>query len=125
VSRSRHKMPIISHTKCREPSARTRSFGTSAGALICPWLEIQASHVWTMGKESRACWPVAHRLVVAERRAHRKERNPQERASLKQRLLHNGQVSVSVPEALLQRVLAEADFPWLRPPSFCDFQFLK
>ncbi|MEM8142039.1 hypothetical protein Q4R50_19620, partial [Morganella morganii] len=49
--------------------------------------ENQVSNVWSMGKDGRSYWPIKHQIATAERIANRKGRNPQERASLKKRLL--------------------------------------
>ncbi|EMX5239016.1 hypothetical protein J048_5568, partial [Klebsiella pneumoniae 120_1020] len=52
-----------------------------------PLLENQASSVWSMGKDGRSYWPVKRQAATADRIANHKGRNPQERASLKKRLL--------------------------------------
>jgi hypothetical protein len=41
-----------------------------------------------MGKDGRSYWAVARQVVMAKRIADRQGRSPQERSSLKQRLLH-------------------------------------
>jgi hypothetical protein len=40
------------------------------------------------GKNGRFYWPMAHQAVMAERIANFKGHSPQERSSLKKRLLH-------------------------------------
>lgn len=52
-----------------------------------PLLENQVSNVWSMGKDGRSYWPVKRQVATADRIASHKGRNPQERASLKKRLL--------------------------------------
>jgi len=102
VSRSRRKTPIVGHTTCDSErndkkiwhqrwrtSERTALTGASPSALEThmPSLENQVSNVWAMGKDGRSYWPVEHQVAAAERVADHKGRNPQERASLKKRLL--------------------------------------
>ncbi|HBZ9713970.1 hypothetical protein HXX44_26870, partial [Klebsiella pneumoniae] len=41
----------------------------------------------SMGKDGRSYWPVKRQAATADRIANHKGRNPQERASLKKRLL--------------------------------------
>ena len=50
-------------------------------------LEHQVSNVWTMGKDGRTYWPVTNQVAVANRLAQEMGRNPQERESLKRRLM--------------------------------------
>ena len=92
MSRSRRKTPIVGHTTCgseREDKKlwhqrwRTRE----RTALTSASLENQASSVWSMGKDGRSYWPVKRQAATADRIANHKGRNPQERASLKKRLL--------------------------------------
>ena len=52
-----------------------------------PLLENQVSNVWSMGKDGRSYWPIKRQAATADRIANHKGRNPQERASLKKRLL--------------------------------------
>ncbi|ELI5853150.1 TPA: hypothetical protein ACNRRD_006489 [Pseudomonas aeruginosa] len=102
MSRSRRKTPIVGHTTCRSESEdkklwhqrwRTRERTALAGAspeVLSAHLtlrENQVSNVWSMGKDGRSYWPIKHQIATAERIANRKGRNPQERASLKKRLL--------------------------------------
>ncbi|MGZ3238698.1 MAG: hypothetical protein ACXU8A_15140 [Burkholderiaceae bacterium] len=102
MSRSRRKTPIVGFTSCRSERQdknlwhrrwRTRervalaTSSTEALSAHLTQLENQSSNVWTMDKDGRSYWPVANQTAVAERIANRKGRNPQERASLKKRLL--------------------------------------
>ena len=103
MSRSHRKTPIIGNTTCRSERQdkkiwhqRWRSRGRNA--LISaspealdshlPLLENQVSNVWSMGKDGHSYWPIADQVVMAEQIANRQGCNPQERASLKKRLLH-------------------------------------
>lgn len=52
-----------------------------------PLMESQVSNVWSMGKDGRSYWPAVHQIATADRVADYKGRTPQERASLKKRLL--------------------------------------
>ncbi|MGV8892561.1 MAG: hypothetical protein ACOH2K_06425 [Burkholderiaceae bacterium] len=102
MSRSRRKTPITGHTNCRSEQQdkktwhqrwRTRERSTLASlspeglAAHLPLLEQQVSNVWSMGKDGRSYWPVTRQVAVAERLSSNQGRNPQERASLKTRLL--------------------------------------
>lgn len=102
MSRSRRKTPITGHTNCRSEREdkktwhqrwRTHERSTLANlspeglAAHLPSLENQVSNVWSMGKDGRSYWPVARQVVMAELIADHKGRNPQERTSLKMRLL--------------------------------------
>ncbi|AZZ16437.1 MULTISPECIES: hypothetical protein, partial [Klebsiella] len=71
------------------PRERTALTSASPEALSAhlPLLENQASSVWSMGKDGRSYWPVKRQAATADRIANHKGRNPQERASLKKRLL--------------------------------------
>jgi hypothetical protein len=103
VSRSRRMTPIAGHTNCpserpdkklwhqrwrtRERTALANQSPEELGAHL-PLLENQVSNVWSMGKDGRSYWAVARQAVMAKRIADRKGRSPQERSSLKKRLLH-------------------------------------
>jgi hypothetical protein len=100
MSRSRRKTPIVGHTTCRSEREdkklwrwRTRertalaSASPDALSVHLPLLENQISNVWSMGKDGRSYWPVQRQAATADRIANYKGRNPQERASLKKRLL--------------------------------------
>jgi len=102
VSRSRRKTPIVGHTTCRSERQdkklwhqrwrtheRTVLASASPEALSAhlPLLENQVSSVWSMGKDGRSYWPLKRQIATADRIADRKGRNPQERSSLKKRLL--------------------------------------
>lgn len=102
MSRSRRKTPIVGHTTCRserqdkklwhqrwrtrERTALASSTPESLSAYL-PMLENQVSSVWSMGKDGRSFWPVGRQAAAADRIATHKGRNPQERTSLKHRLL--------------------------------------
>lgn len=102
MSCSRRKTPIVGHTTCgseredkklwhqrwrtRERTALTSASPEALSAHL-PLLENQASSVWSMGKDGRSYWPVKRQAATADRIANHKGRNPQERASLKKRLL--------------------------------------
>ncbi len=103
VSRSRRKIPITGHTTCRSERQdkkvwhqrwRTRERTALSSMRPEEWdshlglFEHEVSNVWSMGKDGRSYWPVARQVAVAERFANRKGRSPQERSSLKKRLLH-------------------------------------
>ena len=102
MSRSRRKTPIVGHTTCRSEREdkklwhqrwrtheRTALAAASPEALSAylPLLENQVSNVWSMGKVGRSYWAIKCQAATAERIASRKGCNPQERASLKKRLL--------------------------------------
>jgi len=102
MSRSRRKTPIVGNTTCRSERQdkkrwhqrwrtreRTALASASPEALSAhlPLLENQVSNVWSMGKDGRSYWPTSRQIVTADRIAEHKGCNPQERASLKQRLL--------------------------------------
>ena len=102
MSRSRRKTPILGHTPCRSERedkklwhqrwrtrARVALASASPDALSAhlPLLENQVSSVWSMGKDGRSYWPTKRQAATADRIASYKGRNPQERASLKQRLM--------------------------------------
>ena len=96
MSRSRRKTPIVGHTTCRSEREdkklwhqRTALASASPEALCAhlPLLENQVSNVWSMGKDGRSYWPIKRQAATADRIANHKGRNPQERASLKKRLL--------------------------------------
>ena len=72
-----------------EPAAAGRTASASPDALSAhlPLLENQVSSVWSMGKDGRSYWPTKRQAATADRIASYKGRNPQERASLKQRLM--------------------------------------
>jgi len=52
-----------------------------------PLLENQVSNVWAMGKDGHFYCPTALQVLMAEQIATRQGRNPQERSSLKKRLM--------------------------------------
>jgi len=102
MSRSRRKTPIIGNTTCRSERqdkkiwhqrwrCRERNALASASPEALeshlPLLENQVSNVWSMGKDGHSYWPISHQVVMAERTANRQGRSPQERSSLKKRLL--------------------------------------
>lgn len=102
MSRSRRKTPIVGHTTCRSEREdkqlwhqrwrtreRTALASASPDALRAhlPLLESQVSNIWSMGKDGRSYWAVKRQVVTADRIADHKGRNPQERDSLKKRLL--------------------------------------
>lgn len=102
MSRSRRKTPIVGHTTSRNEREdkklwhqrwrtreRTALASASPDALSAhhALLENQVSSVWSMGKDGRSYWPAKRQAVTADRIANHKGRNPQERASLKKRLL--------------------------------------
>jgi len=102
MSRSRRKTPIVGtrpavgeredkklwHQRWRTHE-RTALASASPEALCAhlPLLENQVSNVWSMGKDGRSYWPIKRQAATADRIANHKGRNPQERASLKKRLL--------------------------------------
>ena len=103
MSRSRRKTPITGHTNCRSERHdkqiwhrrwRTRermalaSASPEALSAHLPLLENQVSNVWSMGKDGRSYWSFERQAETADRIANHKGCNPQERASLKQRLIH-------------------------------------
>ncbi len=103
MSRSRRKIPIMGHTTCRSERQdkklwhqrwRTRERTLLAGMSPEEWdshlgvLEDEVGSVWSMGKDGRSYWPVACQALAAERISNYKGRSPQERSSLKKRLLH-------------------------------------
>ena len=102
MSRSRRKTPITGHTTCRSERQdkklwhqrwRTRERSTLASSSLedltahLPVLENQVSNVWSMGKDGHSYWSLTRQAAMAEQIAKRKGRNPQERSSLKKRLL--------------------------------------
>ena len=103
MSRSHRKTPITGHTTCRSEREdkklwhqrwRTRertelaSLSLEGLSAHLPLLGSQVSNVWSMGKDGRSYWPISRQIAVAERIAQRKGCSPQERSSLKKRLLH-------------------------------------
>ena len=74
---------------CWRTHERTALASASPEALCAhlPLLENQVSNVWSMGKDGRSYWPIKRQAATADRIANHKGRNPQERASLKKRLL--------------------------------------
>ncbi|MFC4158306.1 hypothetical protein [Chitinimonas lacunae] len=103
MSRSRRKKPIFAITSCTSERdekkiwhrrlrtlERTAMAGTSAEAwsAYLPLLENQACTVWEMGKDGRHYQSPREFAEIAEHRANRQGRTPQERASLKKRLPH-------------------------------------
>ena len=102
MSRSRRKTPIEGYTTCRSERedkklwhqrwrTRERTALTSASpealSAHLPLLENQVSNVWSMGKDGRSYWSLKRRVATVDRIASHKGRSPQERASLKKRLL--------------------------------------
>ncbi len=137
MSRSRRKTPIVGHTTCgseredkklwhqrwrtRERTALTSASPEALSAHL-PLLENQASSVWSMGKDGRSYWPVKRQAATADRIANHKGRNPQERASLKKRLLRKWMSKWSSPSISTLRcsgwsVLRASSRPWSRTPS--------
>jgi hypothetical protein len=102
MSRSRRKTPIVGHTTCRSEREdkklwhqrwRTHERTALASAspeALCAQLALLAhpvSAVGSLGKDGRSYWPIKRQAATADRIANHKGRNPQERASLKKRLL--------------------------------------
>lgn len=102
MSRSRRKTPIVGHTNSRSEREdkklwhrrwRTRervaltSASPEALSAHLPLLENQVSSVWSMRKDGHSYWPSKRQAASADRFANHKSRNPQERASLKKRLM--------------------------------------
>ncbi|MDU1209498.1 MAG: hypothetical protein E6984_28155 [Klebsiella michiganensis] len=86
MSRSRRKTPIVGHTTCgseREDKKlwhqRWRTRERTALTSASP--EALSAHLPLL------YWPVKRQAATADRIANHKGRNPQERASLKKRLL--------------------------------------
>jgi hypothetical protein len=103
MSRSRRKIPITGNTASRSERQdkkiwhrrwRTREHKALAG--MSPEerdshpssLEKEVSNIGSMGKDGRHYWPVDRQVLIAEQIANSKGRSPQERSSLKKRLLH-------------------------------------
>ena len=84
MSRSRRKTPIVGHTTCgserEDKKLWHQRWRTRERTAL-------TSSVWSMGKDGRSYWPVKRQAATADRIANHKGRNPQERASLKKRLL--------------------------------------
>ena len=102
MSRSRRKKPIFaittSHSECQDKKlwhqrlrARERTILASASLEVLaahqPVLENEIISVWAMGKDGHEYQCAKTQDAGAEHIAGFKERNPQERASLKRRLL--------------------------------------
>ena len=102
MSRSRRNTPIVGHSTCRSERQdkklwhqrwrareRTALASTSPETLSAylPLLKIQISNVGWMGKEGHSYWSLTSQIATANRIADQKGCNPQERASLKERLL--------------------------------------
>jgi hypothetical protein len=102
MSRSRRKAPFLAVTTCRSESEdkkswhqrwrsreRTALASASPEALSAhfPSLENDVVNVWSMGKDGHAYRPANDQAAMADRIANHKGRTPQERASLKQRML--------------------------------------
>jgi hypothetical protein len=102
MSRSRRKTPIFGHTNCRSERddkqlwhqrwrarERTALSSTSPDRLDAyqPLLENQVGNVWSMGKDGHTYWSLERQKITADRIANEKGRSPQERVSLKKRLL--------------------------------------
>lgn len=103
MSRSRRKIPITGNTASRSERQdkkiwhrrwRTREHKALAGMSPeerdshLSSLENEASNIGSMGKDGRHYWPVDRQVLIAEQIANSKGRSPQERSSLKKRLLH-------------------------------------
>ena len=88
VQRRKDEAAIARDPRLAE-AERTALASASPEALCAhlPLLENQVSNVWSMGKDGRSYWPVKRQAATADRIANHKGRNPQERASLKKRLL--------------------------------------
>ena len=79
MSRSRRKTPIVGHTTCRSEREDKKL-----------WHQRWRTHERTAlasASDGRSYWPVKRQAATADRIANHKGRNPQERASLKKRLL--------------------------------------
>lgn len=102
MSRSRRKTPIVGHTTCgseREDKklwhqrwrTRERTALTSASPEAPERPSAPAGKPGQQrlvdGQDGRSYWPVKRQAATADRIANHKGRNPQERASLKKRLL--------------------------------------
>lgn len=102
MSRSRRKTPIVGMTNCRSERQdkmiwhqRLRTHERTALASVSPkdfseylpLVENQVSSVWTMGKDGHTYWSVTRQKIMANRIASKNGRTPEERASLKNRLL--------------------------------------
>lgn len=102
MSRSRRKTPIIGNTTCRSERQdkktwhgrwRTRERNALSSASPealdshLPLLENEVGNVWSMGKDGHSYRPISRQVAMAERIANRQGRTPQERSSLKNRLL--------------------------------------
>ena len=102
MSRSRRKTPVFGHTTCHSERQdkkiwhqrwRTRERNNLASTPNDAWdehlplLENQVSNVWAMGKDGHFYCPTARQVLMAEQIATRQGRNPQERSSLKKRLM--------------------------------------
>lgn len=103
MTRSRRKVPIfgiansnsektdkrIWHKRMRAQE-RTQQASVPSSELDAhlPVHTLEVSSVWSMSKDGRMYWSTAAQARMAERVANRKVRQPGERASLKQRLIH-------------------------------------
>ncbi|MDU2481530.1 MAG: hypothetical protein E7D34_27550 [Klebsiella sp.] len=92
MSRSRRKTPIVGHTTCgseREDKKlwhqRWRTRERTALTSASP--EALSAHLPLLENQASSYWPVKRQAATADRIANHKGRNPQERASLKKRLL--------------------------------------
>lgn len=103
MSRSQRKTPKFGITTCRSEKedkklwhqrsrARERTSMTAASPETLmgylPLLENQVSNVWAMGKDGHTYCPSKEQETMADLVASRLGKNPEEIASLKQRLLH-------------------------------------
>jgi hypothetical protein len=102
MSRSQRNTPKFGITTCRSEKedkklwhrrlrARERTAMTAASPETLmgylPLRENQVSNVWTMGKDGHTYWPSKRQETMADLFASRRGENPEEIASLKQRLL--------------------------------------
>lgn len=88
VCRSERKDKKMWHTRWRTTERMAlRSASPEELSAHLPVLEREVSNVWAMGKDGHTYRPLARQDKAAEHIANRIGRNPQERASLKKRLL--------------------------------------
>ena|SRR5579871_2435610 len=103
MSRSRRKNPILPVTSCRSERRDKQCWHRAwrrweRRALKAPTVHgfdsqlararNEVCDVWNMSKDGRVYWPLEERIEIAETHAAHRTHTPQERASLKQRILH-------------------------------------
>ncbi|MDO8714463.1 MAG: hypothetical protein Q7K13_08305 [Polynucleobacter sp.] len=103
MSRSRRKVPIFGIASARSEKQdkriwhkrmraqeRTKQTALPAHELDAhlPVVVLEVSNIGSMRKDGRIYWSKAGQDNAADRQANRKARHPQERTSLKQRLIH-------------------------------------